>query len=69
VILGCVARGARHGPRGLATGYLVAHPYAVYTWMLWPVLVRSVLRQLTERRGWAKTEREPLADRALSRPG
>ena len=69
VILGCIARGARHGPRGVATGYLVAHPYAVYTWLLWPVLVRSVLRQLTERRGWAKTDREPIGDEVLSPPG
>jgi 1,2-diacylglycerol 3-beta-glucosyltransferase len=69
VVLGCIARGARRGPRGIATGYLVAHPYAVYTWLLWPVLVRSALRQLTERRGWAKTEREPLAGRAPGGPG
>ena len=37
-----------------------AHVYAFYSWLLWPVLVRSALRQLTERRDWAKTEREPL---------
>jgi hypothetical protein len=28
--------------------------------MLWPVLARAVTRQLTERRDWTKTEREPL---------
>jgi hypothetical protein len=28
--------------------------------MLWPVLLRSTARQLTERREWAKTERESL---------
>jgi UDP-N-acetylglucosamine 2-epimerase len=35
---------------------------------LWPVLVRSILRQLTERRGWAKTDREPIADTPAARP-
>ncbi len=33
-----------------------------------PVLVRSVLRQLTERRGWAKTDREPIAEHASAAP-
>jgi 1,2-diacylglycerol 3-beta-glucosyltransferase len=68
VILGCMARGARRGPRGVIGGYFVAHPYGVYTWLLWPVLVRSILRQLTERRGWAKTDREPIADTPAARP-
>jgi len=58
VILGCVARGAPRGLRGILAGLLVAQAYAFYTWLLWPVLVRSTLRQLTDRRGWAKTERE-----------
>jgi 1,2-diacylglycerol 3-beta-glucosyltransferase len=61
VVLGCIARGAGHGFRGVVTGYLVAHVYAFYTWLLWPVLVRATVRQLSERRAWAKTEREPLS--------
>ena len=61
VILGCVARGAPRGVRGILLGVLVAQAYAFYTWLLWPVLVRSTLRQLTDRRGWAKTEREVVA--------
>jgi 1,2-diacylglycerol 3-beta-glucosyltransferase len=61
VILGCVARGAPRGIRGMLFGVLVAQAYAFYTWLLWPVLVRSTLRQLTDRRGWAKTEREVVA--------
>jgi 1,2-diacylglycerol 3-beta-glucosyltransferase len=59
-ILGCIAARATDGPRGWARGFLIAHPYAFYSWLLWPVLVRSALRQLTERRDWVKTEREPL---------
>lgn len=66
VILGCVARGAPRGARGMAGGFLIAHVYAFYSWLLWPVLLRSAARQLTERRDWAKTEREPLA---LKPPG
>jgi 1,2-diacylglycerol 3-beta-glucosyltransferase len=60
-ILGCIAGRAADGPAGWVLGFLIGHPYAIYTWFLWPVLLRSTLRQLTERRDWAKTEREPLA--------
>jgi 1,2-diacylglycerol 3-beta-glucosyltransferase len=59
-MLGCVAARAHEGPLGYARGILLAQVYAFYSWLLWPVLVRSALRQLTERRGWAKTERETL---------
>lgn len=52
-LMGCVAaRGAR--------GVLIGQVYAFYSWLLWPVLLRSTFRQLTERREWAKTEREAL---------
>jgi cellulose synthase/poly-beta-1,6-N-acetylglucosamine synthase-like glycosyltransferase len=67
VMLGCIARGAGNGVRGVLTGILIAHVYAFYTWLLWPVLVRATARQLTDRRGWAKTEREQLSD-AAGRP-
>jgi cellulose synthase/poly-beta-1,6-N-acetylglucosamine synthase-like glycosyltransferase len=67
VMLGCIARGAGNGVRGVVTGIVIAHVYAFYTWLLWPVLVRATARQLTDRRGWAKTEREQLSD-AAGRP-
>jgi hypothetical protein len=52
-LMGCVAaRGAR--------GLLIAQVYAFYSWLLWPVLLRSTFRQITERRDWSKTEREAL---------
>lgn len=60
-ILGCIASRRETGPRGWLTGLLVAQIYTPYTWFLWPVLVRSALRQLSERGEWAKTEREPIA--------
>ena len=58
--LGCIARGASEGFGGAVRGFFIAQVYAFYSWLLWPVLVRSAWRQLTERRDWAKTEREPL---------
>ncbi len=62
-ILGCVAARASRGPLGWLQGLLIAQVYAPYTWFLWTVLLRSAVRQITERDDWAKTEREPL-DRA-----
>jgi cellulose synthase/poly-beta-1,6-N-acetylglucosamine synthase-like glycosyltransferase len=59
-IMGCVAARASSGPLGWLKGILIAQVYAPYTWFLWPVLIRSSVRQLTERRDWSKTEREPL---------
>ncbi len=60
-IMGCIARSAGRGPGGVALGFLVAQPYAFYSWLLWPVLLRAALRQLLSRRDWAKTQREALA--------
>ncbi len=60
-IMGCVSA------RGWLRGLLAAQVYAFYSWLLWPVLIRSSLRQLTERRDWAKTEREALDPAPVSR--
>ncbi len=59
-MLGCIAARAGGGPFSYVRGILIAQVYAFYSWLLWPVLVRSALRQLTERREWVKTEREGL---------
>jgi cellulose synthase/poly-beta-1,6-N-acetylglucosamine synthase-like glycosyltransferase len=59
-ILGCIAPRRSEGVRGWAAGFLVANVYALYTWFLWPVLVRATARQLVRRDEWAKTRREPL---------
>lgn len=37
-------------------------PYTVYTWMIFPVVLVSLLRQISGRTSWAKTERESIAD-------
>jgi len=58
-IIGCAIQGWRTGGfLGLLVGLLVMHPYALYTWLLWPVLLRASFRQLRGSRGWAKTARE-----------
>jgi GT2 family glycosyltransferase len=59
-MLGCVASRADDGPFGWLTGLVIAQVYWLYSWLLWPVLGRSTARQLSERRDWAKTEREAL---------
>jgi cellulose synthase/poly-beta-1,6-N-acetylglucosamine synthase-like glycosyltransferase len=58
--LGCIAPRRSRGAAGWVLGFLIANVYVVYTWLLWPVLLRSTARQLTRRTGWAKTQREPV---------
>lgn len=60
VIMGCIAAGAPRGWKGYFTGFFIAQVYAFYTWIIWPVLLRSTFRQLTDQRSWAKTDREAL---------
>lgn len=62
VLLGCIAarRPGRNPLLGLITGVLTAQLYAFYTWLLWPVLLRSTFRQLANRVTWAKTAREQI---------
>ncbi|MFT4049245.1 MAG: glycosyltransferase family 2 protein [Solirubrobacterales bacterium] len=60
VIMGCIAAGATRGRLGYLTGFFIAQVYAFYTWLIWPVLLRSIWRQVTDQRAWAKTEREAL---------
>ncbi len=65
--LGCVAARSRSGPAGWLRGLLIAQVYTPYTWFLWPVLLRSSVRQLLGSGSWAKTEREPLVGAAAPR--
>jgi hypothetical protein len=59
-MFGCVAAYADEGRAGWLKGLVLAHPYAFYSWLLWPVLLRATARQLTDRNDWAKTQREAL---------
>jgi cellulose synthase/poly-beta-1,6-N-acetylglucosamine synthase-like glycosyltransferase len=68
VLLGCIARGAQKGLGGVVRGVLLAQVYAIYSWILFPVLARAAARQLTRRRDWAKTAREPVAHGGADSP-
>jgi 1,2-diacylglycerol 3-beta-glucosyltransferase len=60
ILLGCLARGARTGVRGILLGLLIVPVYAAYSWLLWPALARAAARQVTRRRAWSKTAREQI---------
>jgi len=60
-VMGCVAARSQEGPFGWLLGILIAQVYTLYTWFIWPVLVRSTARQLFGSGSWAKTEREPIS--------
>jgi 1,2-diacylglycerol 3-beta-glucosyltransferase len=59
-VLGCLATRHTTGWRSWLRAVGLAHLYALYTWLLFPVLVRSIARQLGTRRDWARTDRVPL---------
>ncbi len=61
-VMGSIAARANRGPKGYLAGFFIGHVYAYYSWMIWPVLIRSVFRQITRRRDWIKTERVPVED-------
>jgi 1,2-diacylglycerol 3-beta-glucosyltransferase len=61
-VMGCTAARRGRGLKGMVAGVLIGHVYVLYTWLHWPVLARSVARQLRRNRQWAKTERVALAD-------
>ena len=58
--IGCLAAGRGNGFSGYVRGLLTAIPYAFYSWILWPVIVRATWRQFRGASGWDKTSREPL---------
>jgi 1,2-diacylglycerol 3-beta-glucosyltransferase len=60
-VLGCLATRNASGWRAWVRAVVVAHLYAAYTWLLFPVLLRALGRQLGARRDWARTDRVPLA--------
>jgi cellulose synthase/poly-beta-1,6-N-acetylglucosamine synthase-like glycosyltransferase len=64
-VLGCVAAKRDDGVHGWVLGFLIGHLYALYTWLIWPVLMRSTIRQVSGRGSWAKTRREPLDAHAV----
>ena len=59
-LVGLLSR--ERSPRAVVIGVLTLVPYTVYSWLIFPVLVRALLRQLSGSNTWAKTAREPLGD-------
>ena len=61
-VMGCLSARFSTEPdlAGLGKGLLSAQVYAFYSWLLWPVLLRSVARQTIGRDGWVKTAREKI---------
>jgi cellulose synthase/poly-beta-1,6-N-acetylglucosamine synthase-like glycosyltransferase len=61
-MMGCIAARLEGGFTliGLLKGLATAQVYAFYSWLLWPVLVRSTIRQVFRRGTWAKTAREKI---------
>ena len=64
----CSAAWRRATPRGAAgcESILIAHLYAIYTWLLFPVLLRALVRQMGTRREWSRTDRVPLEPVAVT---
>ena len=61
-VMGAIAAkiGDRNKILGIIKGILTGQVYAFYTWLLWPVLLRSSVRQVIGRGTWAKTSREQI---------
>lgn len=60
--MGCLSArfSTEPNPAGFVKGLLSAQIYAFYSWLLWPVLLRSTARQTIGRDGWVKSAREKI---------
>lgn len=47
-------------PLQIILGFILAHAYVLYSWLIYPVVFRALLRHLTGRGTWAKTARETI---------
>lgn len=53
------------GGKGLLrvlTAVVLVVPYTIYSWLIYPVVVRALLRLMIGSNSWAKTAREPIDD-------
>lgn len=57
-VIGLLGRARGLAAKLLAVVLLV--PYTIYSWLIFPVVVRALIRTLMGRSSWAKTAREPL---------
>lgn len=60
-VVGVLLARRRRGLWALIVGLVLAHLYLVYSWLIYPVVYRSLVRQLTGSTTWAKTKREAIA--------
>lgn len=57
-----------NGWKQVGYALLVVLPYTFYSWLVFPALIRGLVRHLMRRDGWAKTAREPLTDAEAATP-
>jgi 1,2-diacylglycerol 3-beta-glucosyltransferase len=60
-IVGVLFSRRRTGIGPFVMNVLLAHLYLFYSWLIYPVVYRALLRQLMRRRSWAKTSREAIS--------
>ena len=56
-IVGVLFSRRRTGVGPFLVNVLLAHLYLFYSWLIYPVVYRALLRQLLRRKSWAKTRR------------
>lgn len=59
-VVGVLLARRRRGLWAFIVGVLLAHLYLFYSWLIYPVVYRALLRQLLGIKGWAKTKREAI---------
>lgn len=60
-IAGVLFARPQRGFKNFVVSLLLAHLYLIYSWLIYPVVYRALLRQLLRRKSWAKTKREAIA--------
>lgn len=60
-IVGVLFSRRRKGLGPFIVNVLLAHLYLFYSWLIYPVVYRALLRQLLRRKSWAKTRREAIS--------
>ena len=51
---------AARGGRGFWLAVVLAHLYLFYSWLIFPVVLRGLVREMAGRSTWAKTDREEI---------
>jgi cellulose synthase/poly-beta-1,6-N-acetylglucosamine synthase-like glycosyltransferase len=60
-IAGVLFARPQRGLKNFVLNLLLAHLYLIYSWLIYPVVYRALLRQLLRRNSGAKTKREAIA--------